>query len=247
MIRWFMFGMLFLVPELALAQQPSLPEILEFPPNLSVSTWIIRTFGLFTVLSVVPIILIMVTCFPRFIIVFSILRTGMGFASIPPNLVIIGLALFMTFYVMSPTLDQAMETGIQPLMDNQITEIEAIKRIAKPFWVFMKKNTREKDLHLFVDMAGSDHKNTVVTKEDEIEYKILIPAFMISEIRRSFEIGFLVILPFMIIDMIAATIVMAMGMMMLPPTSISLPFKIIFFVLIDGWSLLVENLVRSFI
>lgn len=246
MIKYLFFGFFFVVPESVFAQY-SLHDIMEIPPNLSVSTWIVRTFGLFTILSIVPILLIMVTCFPRFIIVFSILRTGMGMGSIPPNLVIISLALFMTFYVMSPTLDRSIEMGVQPLISNKITETVAIKRIAEPFWIFMKNNTREKDLFLFMEMAKSTHKNTDINKDDHIEYRILIPSFMISELRRSFEIGFLIILPFLIIDMIVATIVMAMGMMMLPPTSISLPFKIIFFVLIDGWSLLVDNLVRSFV
>ncbi|AKK19974.1 flagellar type III secretion system pore protein FliP [Candidatus Liberibacter africanus] len=246
MIRYLFFGFFLFVPELIFAKS-SLHDVMNIPSNLSVSTWIIRTFGLFTILSIAPILLIMVTCFPRFIIVFSILRTGMGMGSVPPNLVVISLALFMTFYVMSPTLDRSMEMGIQPLMNNQINETTAIKRIAEPFWVFMKNNTREKDLSLFMNMAHSSNRNTDITKNDHIEYRILIPSFMVSELRRSFEIGFLIILPFLIIDMIVATIVMAMGMMMLPPTSISLPFKIIFFVLIDGWGVLVENLVRSFV
>ncbi|MEG8098974.1 flagellar type III secretion system pore protein FliP [Candidatus Liberibacter brunswickensis] len=246
MIRYFFFGLFLIAPESVFAKS-SLHNIIDIPSNLSVSTWIIRTFGLFTILSIIPILLIMVTCFPRFIIVFSILRTGMGMGSVPPNLVIISLALFMTFYVMSPTLDRSMEMGIQPLMNNQINETKAIKLIAEPFWVFMKNNTREKDLSLFMGMANSLNKNTDITQNDHIEYRILIPSFMISELRRSFEIGFLIILPFLVIDMIVATIIMAMGMMMLPPTSVSLPLKIIFFVLIDGWSLLVENLVRSFV
>lgn len=246
MIRCLIFVICFLVPESIFAQS-SLHEVLAIPSNLSVSTWIVRTFGLFTILSIVPILIIMVTCFPRFVIVFSILRTGMGVASMPPNLVIISLSLFMTFYVMSPTMDRAIEMGVQPFMSNKITEIEAIKHIAEPFWLFMKNNTREKDLSLFMDMAVGNEKNKDIKSNDKIEYRVLIPAFMISELRRSFEIGFLIILPFLIIDMIVATIVMAMGMMMLPPTSISLPFKIIFFVLIDGWSILVENLVRSFV
>ncbi|AHA27647.1 flagellar type III secretion system pore protein FliP [Candidatus Liberibacter americanus] len=246
MIRCLIFIIYCLVPESIFAQS-SLHEVLSIPSNISVSTWIVRNFGLFTILSIVPILIIMVTCFPRFVIVFSILRTGMGMSSMPPNLVIISLSLFMTFYVMSPTMDRAMEMGVKPLMSNKITEIEAIKHIAEPFWIFMKNNTREKDLSLFMNMAAGNKKNKDIISNDKVEYRVLIPAFMISELRRSFEIGFLIILPFLIIDMIVATIVMAMGMMMLPPTSISLPFKIIFFVLIDGWSILVENLVRSFV
>jgi len=230
------------VPELAVAQQ--LPtDLLNVPVDGSVAAWIIRTFGLLTILSVAPGILIMVTSFPRFIIAFSILRSGMGLSSTPSNM-ILSLSLFMTFYVMSPTFDQAWQNGVQPLLANQINETEAVQRIAEPFRTFMAANTRDKDLALFVDLARERGQNIQTT--DPIDYRVLIPAFMISEIRRGFEIGFLVVLPFLVIDLIVATITMAMGMMMLPPTSISLPFKILFFVLIDGWNLLVGSLVRSF-
>lgn len=230
-------------PELAHAQQ--LPtNLLNLPVDGSVAAWIIRTFGLLTVLSVAPGILIMVTSFPRFIIAFSILRSGMGLSSTPSNMILLSLALFMTFYVMQPTFDQAWQTGVQPLLSNQIDEQQAVARIAEPFRTFMANNTRDKDLTLFVDLAR-ERGQTVETAE-KIDYRVLIPAFMISEIRRGFEIGFLVVLPFLVIDLIVATITMAMGMMMLPPTSISLPFKILFFVLIDGWNLLVGSLVRSF-
>ena len=150
----------------------------------------------------------------------------------------------MTFYVMQPTFDQAWQTGVQPLLSNQIDEQQAITRIAEPFRTFMTSNTRDKDLALFVDLARE--RGQSVETGEKIDYRVLIPAFMISEIRRGFEIGFLVVLPFLVIDLIVATITMAMGMMMLPPTSISLPFKILFFVLIDGWNLLVGSLVRSF-
>jgi flagellar biosynthetic protein FliP len=145
---------------------------------------------------------------------------------------------------MQPTFDQAWQTGVQPLLSNQLDEQQAVARIAEPFRGFMANNTRDKDLALFVDLAR-ERGQTVETGE-KIDYRVLIPAFMISEIRRGFEIGFLVVLPFLVIDLIVATITMAMGMMMLPPTSISLPFKILFFVLIDGWNLLVGSLVRSF-
>ncbi|NTJ64600.1 flagellar type III secretion system pore protein FliP [Agrobacterium rhizogenes] len=234
-------------PELAMAQQLSqqLPtDLLNAPVNGSVAAWIIRTFGLLTILSIAPGILIMVTSFPRFIIAFSILRTGMGLSTTPSNMILLSLALFMTFYVMSPTFDQAWKDGVQPLLANQISEADAVQRIAEPFRTFMSNNTRDKDLKLFVDLAQERGQTTVV--DNKIDYRVLIPAFMISEIRRGFEIGFLVVLPFLVIDLIVSTIVMAMGMMMLPPTSISLPFKILFFVLIDGWNLLVGSLVRSF-
>ncbi len=234
---------LVVVPGIALAQQ-SPADLLNLPVDGSVSAWIIRTFGLLTVLSVAPGILIMVTSFPRFVIAFSILRSGMGLATAPSNLILISMALFMTFYVMTPTFDRAWNEGVQPLLDNQIEEAEAVARIAEPFRSFMSVNTRGKDLALFVDLARERGQD--VGSPEAIDYRVLIPAFMLSEIRRGFEIGFLIILPFLVIDMVVAAITMAMGMMMLPPTSISLPFKILFFVLIDGWNLLVGSLVRSF-
>lgn len=230
-------------PDLANAQQ--LPtDLLNAPVDGSVAAWIVRTFGLLTILSVAPGILIMVTSFPRFIIAFSILRSGMGLASTPSNVILTSMALFMTFYVMAPTMDQSWRDGVQPLLNNQLTEQEAVVRMAEPFRTFMTANTRDKDLRLFIDIAA-ERGRTAIT-DGKVDYRVLIPAFMLSEIRRGFEIGFLIILPFLVIDMIVATITMAMGMMMLPPTSISLPFKVLFFVLIDGWNLLVGSLVRSF-
>ncbi|KQY48883.1 MULTISPECIES: flagellar type III secretion system pore protein FliP [Rhizobium/Agrobacterium group] len=219
-------------------------DILNTPIDGSVASWIIRTFGLLTVLSVAPGILIMVTSFPRFVIAFAILRTGMGLATTPSNMIMVSLALFMTFYVMAPTFDRAWQNGVNPLLQNQINETEAMTRIAEPFREFMLANTRDKDLQLFIDIA--QEKGQTVVVGDRVDLRAVVPAFMISEIRRGFEIGFLIMLPFLVIDLIVATITMAMGMMMLPPTSISLPFKILFFVLIDGWNLLVGSLVRSF-
>ena len=246
MIRFLVsLGVFLLLPGLAAAQQFQLPSnLFTGPIDGSAAAWIIRTFGLLTVLSIAPGILIMVTSFPRFVIAFSILRSGMGLATTPSNMIMLSLALFMTFYVMAPTLDQSWREGAQPLLENQITEAEAVTRIAEPFRTFMAANVRDKDLKLFVDIAKERGQETMAG--DKIDYRVLVPAFMISEIRRGFEIGFLIILPFLVIDLIVATITMAMGMMMLPPTSISLPFKILFFVLIDGWNLLVGSLVRSF-
>ncbi|CAN7368788.1 flagellar type III secretion system pore protein FliP [Agrobacterium genomosp. 3] len=241
----------FLVTIAVLLALPGLANAQQFPSDLfntqidgSVAAWIIRTFGLLTVLSVAPGILIMVTSFPRFVIAFSILRSGMGLASTPSNMILLSMAMFMTFYVMSPTFDKAWTDGVQPLLQNQINEQQAIGRIAEPFRTFMNANTRDKDLKLFVDIARE--RGQEVMTDNVVDYRVLVPAFMLSEIRRGFEIGFLIILPFLVIDLIVATITMAMGMMMLPPTSISLPFKILFFVLIDGWNLLVGSLVRSF-
>ena len=206
--------------------------------------YIIQMFGLLTVLSIAPGLLIMVTSFTRFIIAFSILRAGMGLQTTPANLILISLSLFMTFYVMAPTFDQAWNTGVKPLMNNEIDQATAVQRISAPFRDFMVRNVREKDFDLFADLAR-ERGDTNVARET-VDLRVLIPAFMISEIRRGFEIGFLIVLPFLVIDLIVATITMAMGMMMLPPAVVSLPFKIMFFVLIDGWNLLVGSLVRSF-
>jgi flagellar biosynthetic protein FliP len=204
---------------------------------------IIQLFGLLTILSVAPGILIMVTSFTRFVIVFSILRAGIGLPTTPANVILVSLAIFMTFYVMAPTFDRAWQEGVQPLVNEQITQDEAAGRIVEPFRQFMLNNVREADLALFVDLSQQRQGEASLEAND---LRVLVPAFMISEIRRGFEIGFLIVLPFLVIDLIVATITMAMGMMMLPPTVVSLPFKILFFVLIDGWNLLVGSLVRSF-
>ena len=206
---------------------------------------IIQLIVVITVLSVAPGLLIMVTCFTRFVVALSFLRAGLGLQTTPANLILISLALFMTFYVMGPTFDKAWQGGVQPLMENKISEKEAYTRISAPFRVFMRANVRDKDLKLFAELAS---ESLHVRPEDpEIDLRVLIPAFMISELRRGFEIGFLIVLPFLVIDMIVATLTMSMGMMMLPPTVISLPFKVLFFVLIDGWNLLIGGLIRSFV
>jgi flagellar biosynthetic protein FliP len=223
------------------AQQIDLGGIGQF--NGTTAGYIIQMFGLLSVLSVAPGLLIMVTSFTRFVIAFSILRAGIGLQSTPANLILISLSLFMTFYVMAPTFDQAWNGGVKPLMDNQISQAEALDKISDPFRAFMLRNVRDKDFDLFADLARERGQQVA---RDTVDLRILVPAFMISEIRRGFEIGFLIVLPFLVIDLIVATVTMAMGMMMLPPTVISLPFKIMFFVLIDGWNLLIGSLVRSF-
>lgn len=197
-----------------------------------------------TVLSIAPGLLMMVTCFTRFVIALSFLRAGMGLQTTPANLVLVSLALFMTFYVMAPTFDKSWQDGIKPLLENQISEQEAYTRAVAPFREFMRANVRDKDLQLFEQLA--QEKFATRSEGGELEMRVLIPAFMVSELRRGFEIGFLIILPFLVIDLIIATLTMSMGMMMLPPTVIALPFKVLFFVLIDGWNLLVGGLMRSF-
>ncbi len=220
--------------------------------DASVSGRIIQLFGIVTVLSIAPGLLVMVTSFTRIVIALSILRSGLGLQTTPANLILISLALFMTFFVMAPTFDKAWRDGLQPMLDNQITEEEAFYRISEPFKEFMLTQVRSSDLALFDDLAANNSRDRVEPEEQgaaderDVDLRVLIPAFMISELRRGFEIGFLIVLPFLVIDMIVATLTMSMGMMMLPPTIISLPFKILFFVLIDGWNMLVGSLVRSF-
>ena len=228
----------------AAAQMPSLDQLV--PSNDPTAAGrIVQLIAVITILSVAPGLLIMVTCFTRFVIALSFLRAGLGLQTTPANLVMVSLALFMTFYVMGPSFDKAWEEGVKPLLENKIKEDEAYTRITSPFKAFMRLHVREKDLRLFEDLAGVQPPPQ--DTEPEIELRVLIPAFMISELRRGFEIGFLITLPFLVIDMIVATLTMSMGMMMLPPTIIALPFKILFFILIDGWNLLIGGLIRSFL
>ncbi|WP_349370152.1 flagellar type III secretion system pore protein FliP [Salinarimonas sp.] len=224
---------------------------------------IVQLVALLTVLSIAPGLMIMVTSFVRFVVALSFLRAGMGLQSTPANLVLISLALFMTFYVMAPTFDRAWAEGIEPLIAEEIGEEEAFERTVEPFREFMLAHVREEDLAMFQELAqasfvseavaqegamqGAMEGATALAGEDEtVDLRTLIPAFMISELRRGFEIGFIIALPFLVIDIMVATIVMSMGMMMMPPTVISLPFKILFFVLIDGWNILIGGLVRSY-
>jgi len=210
----------------------------------SVSGRILQYVVLLTVLSLAPGLLIMVTSFTRLVIAFSFLRSGLGLQSTPANLVLVSLALFLTFFVMAPVFDQAKSQGLDPYMTGKITEAEAYDRITGPFRSFMTRNVREKDLTLFEQMAAE--RKIDIPQQGEIDLRVLVPAFMISELRRGFEIGFLIALPFLVIDLIVSMLTMSMGMMMLPPTVISLPFKVLFFVLIDGWHLLAGSLVNSF-
>lgn len=228
----------------AFAQTPDLNLNTLIPQGTgSTAGRIIQLVALLTVLSVAPGLLIMVTSFTRFVVALSFLRSGLGLQSTPANLILISLALFMTFYVMTPTFDQAWQDGVRPLLDNKITEQEAFPKIIEPFRLFMLKQVRDKDLKLFADLAPEQTKQK---PGEEVDMRILVPAFMISELRRGFEMGFLIALPFLVIDMIVSTITMSMGMMMLPPTVISMPIKVLFFILIDGWNMLIGSLVRSY-
>ncbi len=195
-----------------------------------------------TALSVAPGLLIMVTSFTRFVIALSFLRSGLGLQSSPPNIVLTSLALFMTLFVMAPTFDRAWREGMQPLMNNSMPQDKALAAIGQPFRDFMLAQVREKDMSLFENLSRGRFE---IKDRSTVDFRILIPAFMISELRRGFEIGFMVVLPFLVIDLIVATLTMSMGMMMLPPTVLSLPAKLLFFVMVDGWNLLIGSLVRS--
>jgi flagellar biosynthetic protein FliP len=203
---------------------------------------IVQMMALLTVLSLAPSILMMMTSFTRIIVVLSFLRSAIGLQQTPPNSVMVSLALFMTFFIMAPTFEKAYNDGVKPLMSEEIDEVEAFKRTTDPFKLFMLKHTRDKDLTLFVDASH----NEKIEKAADLPLQVVIPSFMISELRRAFEIGFMLFLPFLVIDIVTSSILMSMGMMMLPPIVISLPFKIIFFVLVDGWNLVCGSLIKSF-
>ena len=203
---------------------------------------IIQLVAMVTILSLAPGILVMVTSFTRIVVVLSLLRTALGTQQSPPNVVMISLALFLSSFIMAPTLTEAWQNGVEPLLENRIDESEAFDAVSAPFRKFMLAHVRDKDLELFEGIAKVSPEQTGA----EAPLQVLVPAFMISELRRAFEIGFLLYLPFVVIDMIIASILMAMGMMMVPPVTISLPFKLIFFVLIDGWYMVAGSLVKSF-
>ena len=203
---------------------------------------VIQLIAFLTVLSLAPSILVMMTSFTRIVVVLSLLRTALGTATAPPNAVIVALALFLTGFVMAPALQNAYDVGIKPLINNEISVEQAFDRSSEPLKAFMQKNVREKDLMLFSDLSREPRPAT----PEEMSLRILVPAFMISELKRAFEIGFLLFLPFLIIDLVVASVLMSMGMMMLPPVVVSLPFKLIFFVLVDGWSLVAGSLVQSY-
>ncbi|MCM3594288.1 flagellar type III secretion system pore protein FliP [Metabacillus idriensis] len=207
--------------------------------NVSTS---VKLLLLLTVLSLAPSILILMTCFTRIIIVLSFVRTSLATQQMPPNQVLIGIALFLTFFIMAPTFSEINEQALTPLFNEEIDLEEAYEKAALPLKEFMSKHTRQKDLALFLEYAKMDKPESV----EDIPLTALVPAFAISEIKTAFQIGFMIFIPFLVIDMVVASILMSMGMMMLPPVMISLPFKILLFVLVDGWYLVVKSLLQSF-
>ncbi|WNF35448.1 flagellar type III secretion system pore protein FliP [Bacillaceae bacterium IKA-2] len=218
---------------------PALDIFSDDPQNL-VST--LQLLLLLTVLTLAPSILILMTCFTRVIIVLSFVRSGLATQQMPPNQVLVALALFITFFVMAPVFSEVNETALQPLFNEELTQEEAFEKAATPFKYFMAKHTREKDLALFMGYAEMERPDSI----EEIPLTALVPAFAISELKTAFQIGFMIFVPFLVIDMVVASILMAMGMMMLPPVMIALPFKILLFVMVDGWYLVIRSLLLSF-
>ena len=208
----------------------------------TVTGQLVRLVLLITILSLAPSILVMVTSFTRIVVVLAFLRSALGLQQTPPNAVLISLALFLTAFVMAPSLEQAYREGVAPLLNDELEAPEAFARAAAPLRGFMLAQVRPKDLELFLDIS----RTPAPERPEATPLRALVPAFMISELRRAFEIGFLIFVPFLVIDMVVASVLMSMGMMMLPPVLISLPFKLIFFVLVDGWYLVVGSLIESF-
>ncbi|TWG89281.1 flagellar biosynthetic protein FliP [Cupriavidus gilardii J11] len=233
---------LMLAPDAALAQ--ALPGVVSRPGPGGSQTWSlsVQTLVLLTSLSFLPAALLMMTGFTRVIIVLGLLRTALGTATSPPNQVLIGLSLFLTAYVMSPVIDRVYTDAYKPLSENRISLEQAAERAAAPMKAFMLKQTREKDLALFAQMA----KTPEMQGPEDVPLRVLVPAFVTSELKTAFQIGFTIFIPFLIIDLVVASVLMAMGMMMVPPATISLPFKLMLFVLVDGWQLLLGSLAQSF-
>ncbi|MGI4746455.1 MAG: flagellar type III secretion system pore protein FliP [Janthinobacterium lividum] len=229
-----------MAPQLAHAQAVSID--LGHAGEAGATGRLVQITALITLLSLAPSLMVMVTAFTRIVIVLSLLRSALGAQGTPPNTVLIGLALFLTFFVMQPVLLQSWTNGIVPLMDGHVAELDGLKAAAEPFRHFMLANVRPPDLRLFMDIAKLPPPATAA----DTPWRTLVPAFMIGELRRGFEMGFLLYLPFLIIDIVVSSVLMSLGMMMLPPSSISLPFKLIFFVLIDGWHMVAGSLVQSF-
>ena len=240
--RHLVFGVLAVLPALALAQ--ALPAVTSTPAAGGGTQWSlsIQTLLLLTGLTFLPALLLMMTSFTRIIIVLSLLRHALGTQTAPPNQVLVGLALFLTFFIMAPVGQKIYTDAYQPLAENRITFPEALDRGAVPLRAFMLKQVRDADLALFARIA----KEPAPAKADETPMRILIPAFVTSELKTAFQIGFIVFIPFLIIDMIVASVLMSMGMMMMSPVIVSLPFKLMLFVLVDGWNLLIGSLVASF-
>jgi flagellar biosynthetic protein FliP len=237
------------VPLLAITLMPALAHAQSVSIDLGgagapgATARLVQLTALITLLSLAPSLLVMVTAFTRIIIVLSLLRSALGTQSVPPNTVLVGLALFLTWFVMQPVFNESWTHGLMPMMQGKLGDLDGLRLAAEPFRGFMVHNLRPADLQLFLNLAHLPHPALPA----DTPWRALIPAFMIGELRRAFEMGFLLFLPFLVIDIVISSVLMSLGMMMLPPTAVSLPFKIIFFVLVDGWSLVSGSLVESFL
>ncbi len=217
--------------------------------NINESTTTLDLIVLITILSLAPSILVMFTCFTRIVISFSLLRTALGVQQTPPNQVMVGLALFLTLFIMSPVISEINEVAYEPYKNGEYTSVEAVKAASVPLKEWMLKNTEDDSMDFFLDLSGENEKIQADTEEEfleQVSFLTVVPAFILSEIKVGFEIGFLLYVPFLIIDIIVSTVLMSMGMMMLPPTTISIPFKILLFILADGWTLLIGSLAEGF-
>lgn len=246
-VKW---GALAFLPGLLLAAQPALAqtpipqvsigiEAADSPEEVALT---LQLLFLLTVLTLAPAIMVMTTSFTRIVVVLSFIRTALATHQTPPNQVLIGLALFLTFFVMAPTWMAINQNALQPYLAGEIGQEEALQRAVQPLREFMFKHTRERDLALFIEMTGGEQPET----PDDVATSVLIPAFVISELKSAFQMGFVLFIPFIVIDMIVASTLMSMGMLMLPPVMISLPFKVLLFVMVDGWHLVVRSLLLGY-
>jgi flagellar biosynthetic protein FliP len=235
-----LLGVLVFAPGVALAQSVNID--LGHAGDTGATARLVQITALFTVLALAPSLLVMVTAFTRIVIVLSLLRSALGAQGMPPNMVLIGFALFLTLFVMQPTFEAAWQHGVQPMIDGKVEQIEGLQRAAEPFRHFMAANLRPPDLALFEQIGRLPPS----PDPDHASWRAIVPAFMIGELRRAFEMGFLLYLPFTVIDLVVSSVLMSFGMMMLPPSGVSLPFKLIFFVMVDGWRLVAGALTQSF-
>ena len=238
------FGVLaaFAQPAFAQVSLPTLSLGMKSTSQPGEVVGVLQMLVLLTVLTLAPAILIMMTSFTRIIVILSFVRQALGTPSMPPNQLLVGLALFLTFVVMGPTFNTVNDTALQPYLNGKITQSAAIDAAQVPIRAFMLRVTRPRDIELFMQISGNKAPTTVA----EVPFMSLVPAFMISELKTAFQMGFVIYLPFLVLDMVVASVLMAMGMMMLPPVVISLPFKLMLFVLVDGWQLIVGSIVKSF-
>ena len=244
MIKLLIFGFMLIFSQISIAADLGIPAVSlsiaeDGTQNYSVT---IQILALMTMLTFLPAMVMMMTSFTRIIIVFAILRQAMGLQSTPSNQVLVGLTLFLSFFIMSPVLDKVNELAIQPYLNETLAPLEAIEAAQGPFRKFMMAQTRESDLNLFLNIAHIDN----VEKPEDVPFNVLVPAFVTSELKTAFQIGFMLFIPFLVIDLVVASVLMAMGMMMLSPVIISLPFKIMLFVLVDGWAMIIGTLASSF-